>query len=89
METPVTVTETDRLIAGAVRAEIARSRIRQRELMEETGWKRSYLTRRLSATVPFSVSELITLARILGVDVVSLIPDEARGYAAPGLALAS
>lgn len=82
METPVTVTETDRLIAGAVRAEIARSRMRQQELMEKTGWKRSYLTRRLHATVPFSASELITICAALGADPADVISSAARPLAA-------
>lgn len=89
MEMPVTVTETDRLVAGAVRAEIARRRVLQQTLMARTGWSRSFLTRRLHGTVPLSVSELVSIAHALGVDVVDLIPIEARSFIAADIVSAA
>lgn len=77
-----TIIETDQAIAGAVRAELARRKVSQQQLTERTGWSKSFLARRVHGTVPFTVAELLTLSRAVGVEITELIPsaeDRNRG----------
>jgi transcriptional regulator with XRE-family HTH domain len=55
------------IVAGEVRAEIARQRRGQVELAAELGWTQAFLSRRLTGSVAFSTDEVEHVARVLGV----------------------
>lgn len=60
--------------AANVRAELARRRISGRELARGIGWSAPTTFRRLRGDTPFTIDELIAVARFLGVPVAALIP---------------
>lgn len=60
-------------IAAEVRAVMARERIQQKELYETFGWDRSYLGKRMSGQVGFSIPDLTKICDYLGVDMGALI----------------
>lgn len=62
------------VILGNVRAEIARRRLSQTAIAAEMGQNQQWLSRRLIGYVPLSVPELMTLAQVIGCDLVSLLP---------------
>lgn len=64
----------DRAVAEELRALMARRRITVASVAKDLGWGQMYLSRRLNGQVPFSVGELIGLARSLKVPVTSLLP---------------
>lgn len=78
----------DKTIAGttgaAVRAEAARVGMSLRVLAREMGVSHAYITRRVSGRIAFNVTDLDTIARILGISVSVLVPQprEANGSAA-------
>lgn len=69
---------TDQRVAANVRAELARAGENQSSLAPKVGMSQQALSRRLSAQVPFTVSELSLIAAQLGVPIGALTPrDEA------------
>lgn len=73
MQDTTSGSNTQQAIAGAVRAAMARRKCSQKTLRTQIGWSVSFLGRRVAGDVDFSVSELITVARALGVDPADLI----------------
>ncbi len=56
-------------VAAEIRAELARRRLSGRKVARQLGWTEPYLSRRLTGSVPFNVSDLIALAELLEVPV--------------------
>lgn len=56
-------------VAAEVRASLARANLTGSKAASHLGWKQQYISRRLSGTVPFDVSELLALADLLNVQV--------------------
>jgi transcriptional regulator with XRE-family HTH domain len=57
------------VVAGEVRAHLARRGLSGNEAAMQIGWTQPYLSRRLSGRVPFNVADLATLAKFLEVPV--------------------
>lgn len=55
------------LVAGEVRAHLARRGLSGNEAAIQLGWTQPYLSRRLSGRVPFNVADLAKLANFLEV----------------------
>jgi transcriptional regulator with XRE-family HTH domain len=60
--------------AGAVRAELARRRLSGRDLAAALGWSERTLRRRLGGDLPFTVDELLAVAKFLEIPVAELLP---------------
>jgi transcriptional regulator with XRE-family HTH domain len=58
-----------RIVAGEVRAWLARRQRSGRSAALELGWTEPYLSRRLTGAVPFDVADLARLAELLDVPV--------------------
>jgi transcriptional regulator with XRE-family HTH domain len=58
-----------RIVAGEVRAWLARRQRSGRSAALELGWTEPYLSRRLTGGVPFDVSDLAKLAELLDVPI--------------------
>ena len=69
-------------VAAEVRASLARANLSGNRAASRLGWKQQYLSRRLSGTVPFDVSELYAIADLLDVPVGEFLP-EATSRKAP------
>jgi len=68
-------TSTQRnLVAGEVRAAIARAGKRQSDICRETGFSSSRLSNKLRGEAPFTVDELFIIAGALGISARFLIP---------------
>ncbi|MGV0582790.1 helix-turn-helix transcriptional regulator [Mycobacteroides chelonae] len=65
---------TDERVAANVRAELARAGENQASLAPRVGMSQQALSRRLSAQVPFTVTELSRVAGALGVPIGALTP---------------
>lgn len=65
-------THADELVAGEIRAELARARITQSALAEQLGVSRTWVSRRLSGEVPLSVGDVAAIAERLGVSFTTL-----------------
>jgi transcriptional regulator with XRE-family HTH domain len=61
-------------VATEVRALVARHMIPQAKIAEALGVGPMHVSRRLSGKTPFDVDELAAVARLLGVEVVELLP---------------
>jgi len=61
--------ETTQMVAGEVRAWLARRQRSGRSVAQELGWTEIYLNRRIRGIVPFAVTDLARLARLLDVPV--------------------
>lgn len=59
--------QADQLVAGEIRAELARQRRSQAELATQLGVSRPWLSRRLSGETPLSVGDIANIADALGV----------------------
>lgn len=77
----ITPTESDRLVAkqvaAEVRAEIARQGLTQQALADLLGWPQPRLWRRVAdgkAKTPFTVAELAAVAGALGVPITQFLP---------------
>ena len=64
------------LVAGSVKAELARQRMSPEQLADAARISLSVLTRMLAGEQPFDVEKLDAIARVLGVSVASLLNDE-------------
>lgn len=70
-ETPPKL-EADALVAGEIRAELARQRITHSALAERLGVSRAYLSRRLNGDTPLSIPDVAAIAQILNVSIAQL-----------------
>ena len=61
--------DTHHGVAGEIRARLARRRISNRWVAAQLGWSETYLSRRLTGTVPFNVDDLAALAELLSVPI--------------------
>ena len=61
--------ETKLVVAGEVRAWLARRQRSGRSVAQELGWTEIYLNRRIRGLVPFDVTDLGQLANLLDVPV--------------------
>lgn len=69
----------DAIIAGEVRAELARRQISQVDLAKTIGVTRAYLKRRLAGQTAWSANDLAAIAHAIGVTIASLVgPVDAR-----------
>ncbi|HEY1622139.1 MAG TPA: helix-turn-helix domain-containing protein [Streptosporangiaceae bacterium] len=76
-------------VAAELRAELARRRIPNRRIAGQLGWSETYLSRRLTGSVPFSIDDLASVASAIGIPVAAFF-DEARPRVVPfTLALAA
>jgi transcriptional regulator with XRE-family HTH domain len=62
----------DQLVAGEIRAELARQRKSQAELAGQLGVSRPWLSRRLSGETPLSIGDVVVIAGTLGVSIAAL-----------------
>src|SRR5258708_39942767 len=58
------------IIAAEVRAQLARQRRSGRSVALQLGWSSVYMSRRLTGTVPFNVTDLAAIAGVLDVPVI-------------------
>ena len=75
--------ESHQLVAAEVRAELARQQLSGVRAARALGWTQNYLSVRLRGTVPFDVTDLMKIAKLLEVSVTQFFPDE-RGVRIPG-----
>lgn len=61
------------LVAGEVRAHMARQQVTQTDLAAVKGRTQPYWSRRISGVVPFDIDDLTTIADFLGVQVMDLL----------------
>ncbi|MDF9874810.1 helix-turn-helix domain-containing protein [Cellulosimicrobium cellulans] len=61
------------VVAGEVRAHMARRRLAQSDLVAAAGKTQAYWSRRLTGAVPLDVVDLAALAAVLGVSVLELL----------------
>ena len=59
--------QADQLVAGEIRAELARQRRPQAELAELLGVSKPWLSRRLSGETPLAIADVAVIAEALGV----------------------
>jgi len=64
------------IIAGNVRAEVARQRIPQARTAAALGQNQQWLSRRMTGHVEFRISELLILAEFLDVPITDLLPKQ-------------
>lgn len=62
-------------VATEVRAELGRQRISVNELARRLGWSQPYLSRRVSGTVAFDLTDLERIANELRIGVTALIAE--------------
>lgn len=63
-------------VAAEVRAQLARQRRSGRSIAKEIGYSQQSMSLRLTGKIPLNVVELTAIARILGVPVKALLPDD-------------
>lgn len=68
-----TANHADLTVAGEIRAELARQRVTQTELVRRLGVSRPWLVRRLSGETPLSMTDVATIAELLEVPVTQLV----------------
>lgn len=76
-------------VAAEVRAQMARRQLSGKSIAREMGISQQSISLRLTGKVPFDVTELAHVARILGVEIVSLFPDEVGADSTWNLGLAA
>ena len=74
---PSQVTGLGQTVAANLRAEMARRRIRGRDVAEQLGRGGPWLSRRLTGEVAFTLDELEAVAAAIGVRVVDLLDEVA------------
>lgn len=62
------------LVAGEIRAMLARRRMSAATAAVKLGWSQTYLSRRMRGEVSFSVADLLALAKLLKVKVIDFFP---------------
>lgn len=72
----------DGLIAGEIRAELARRKIQVKTLSEQVGMAREVLSNRVNGHVPFTAAELVKVANAIGVSAVELMGRAERAHRA-------
>lgn len=60
-------------VAAEVRAHVARKRIRQQQIAEALGRTQSWVSRRMTAEVPFTVADLDAICGLLGVSLLEIV----------------
>lgn len=80
MDTDVQRTEMDMTgrVAEEIRALLARRRMSGRELARHLGVSPSWVSYRLTGTQPIDLNDLDTIARVLQVEIVDLLPRDRR-----------
>lgn len=68
-------------VGATVRAELARRRIKQRQVAEVLGIAQTQVSRRLDGTVAFNVDELAAVAKFLDMSVAELVGESAERVA--------
>jgi transcriptional regulator with XRE-family HTH domain len=68
---------TQTTVAANVRAELARHRISQTSVAKHLGVSRQNVAQRLNGNVDFRISELITIAELVGIPVTTFLTDVA------------
>lgn len=71
-----------RLIAEAVRVELARRRWSQRTLAAATGLSQSYIGRRMTGEMPWTTDDLALIASALDVPLSALLPSDEQARSA-------
>ena len=69
--------KTASLVAGQVRAELARRNKTAADMAKELGCNQHTAGRRLNGSVPFTAAELVQIAAWLGIDTADLFPRKA------------
>lgn len=62
------------IVAGEVRANLARNRVSALQAAKALGWSYPYMSRRLNGHTPFTVDDLEALAKLLSVSVLDFFP---------------
>lgn len=75
--------ELSAVIAGEVRAELARRQMTTNEVAQQLGWTQPYLWRRMKGQVAFDVGDLAAIAELLEVPVTAFF-GPAGGFRRPG-----
>lgn len=75
MTQPSTLTD---IVAGEVRAQLARRKLTASALADAIGRSEMYVSRRISGNVAFDLADIEQVARFLGVAVADLLPVEER-----------
>jgi DNA-binding Xre family transcriptional regulator len=76
-------------IAEEIRALLARRRINGVALAVQIGRSQSYVSRRLTGETAFDVDDLERIAKVLGVTVSQLLPDDQQGRGTGGYPFAA
>jgi transcriptional regulator with XRE-family HTH domain len=71
------------IVAAAVRAELARQRITNRMIGRQLGMSDSGIGRRLNGELPFTVEQIVTVARLLNVPLTQLVEGLADADSVP------
>lgn len=71
---PHMTSPTTQATSGAIRAEVARRRLNQRELAEQLGMSQSALSRRMAGEQTWDLDELDRIAQLFEMDVRDLLP---------------
>lgn len=66
------------LVAGELRATLARKRISAAALARQLGWSQTYMARRVDGRAPLDVDDLEKIADVLEVTVADLLPRRQR-----------
>lgn len=74
----MTASPFTKLVAGQVRAEMARARISGVQLAEKIGRSHPYMSRRLTGTVAFDTDDLAAIGAALGIAIHELMPTAER-----------
>jgi len=72
------------LVAGEVRAHLARRDLTGRDAAAQLGWTQPYISRRLTGAVAFDVTDLEALATLLKIPVTVFFEDPHRDVRTPG-----
>ena len=66
------------LVAGELRATLARKRVSAAEAARRLGWSQTYMARRVDGRAPLDVDDLERIAEVLEVTVADLLPRRQR-----------
>ena len=68
---------THEIVAAEVRAQMARQRVTSRSIARRMGWSGTYLSRRLTGSVAFNVTDLAAIAGLLDLPVSAFLESPA------------